>query len=66
VIDGDKVVGLEEQLKSLQESKAFLFKPADEGEAGKGFRPKVGTDGKGTGAATDEQLASIFGNKTEK
>lgn len=67
VIDGDKVVGLEEQLKSLQESKAFLFKPAEEGEAGKtGFQPKVGSNGKGTGTATDDQLAAIFGNKAEK
>lgn len=65
VVDGDKVVGLDDQLKSLQESKAFLFKPEGEGD-GKGFQPKVGADGKGTGAATDEQLAGIFGNKTEK
>jgi hypothetical protein len=27
VLDGDKVVGLEEQVKGLKESKAFLFKP---------------------------------------
>lgn len=65
VIDGDKVVGLDDQLKSLQESKSFLFKPAEEGD-GKGFQPRVGGDGKGTGKATDEQLAGIFGNTTEK
>lgn len=29
VVDGDKVVGLDEQLKILQESKAFLFKSDD-------------------------------------
>jgi len=47
VIDGDNVVGLDEQLKGLQESKSFLFKPAEEGEANKtGFRQKVGSDGK--------------------
>lgn len=61
VIDGDKVVGLEDQLKSLQESKAFLFKPAD-GDEKPGFQPKVGSDGKGTDKATDEVLAQIFGN----
>lgn len=61
VIDGDRVVGLEDQLKSLQESKAFLFKPAD-GDEKPGFQPKVGSDGKGTDKATDEVLAQIFGN----
>ena len=65
VIDGDRVVGLEDQLKSLQESKAFLFKPAD-GDEKPGFQPKVGSNGKGTGTATDDQLAAIFGNKAEK
>ncbi|MBG9737098.1 phage scaffolding protein [Paenibacillus alvei] len=29
VVDGEKVVGLEEQLKGLQETKAFLFKSDD-------------------------------------
>lgn len=62
VIDGDRVVGLEDQLKSLQESKAFLFKPADGDDKKPGFQPKVGSDGKGTDKATDEVLAQIFGN----
>jgi hypothetical protein len=62
VIDGDKVVGLDDQLKSIQETKAFLFKPADGGTQA-GF--KVGNDGKGSGAATNEQLSSIFGNTTK-
>ena len=47
VIDGDKVVGLEDQLKSLQETKAFLFKPEGDGDGDKnkpGF--KIGADGK--------------------
>lgn len=46
VLDGDKVVGLDEQVTSLQESKAFLFK-SDEGQQQPGFR--VGGNGQGTG-----------------
>lgn len=63
VIDGDKVVGLDDQLKSLQEQKAFLFK-SEEGEPKPGFR--VGSEGKGTGKASEDQLASIFGNSPPK
>lgn len=66
VVDGDKVVGLDDQIKGLKESKAFLFKEEDpSGSQKPGF--KVGTDGsKGAGADVDTQLASIFGNTTTK
>lgn len=46
VIDGDKVVGLEEQLKGLQETKAFLFKSDETQQQQPGF--KVGGNGDGT------------------
>lgn len=63
VLDGDKVVGLDEQLTGLQESKAFLFK-SDESQqqTQTGFQGKVGGNGQGTGQASNEQLSSIFGN----
>lgn len=62
VIDGDKVVGLEEQLKGLQESKQFLFK-SDEKPQG-GFQPRIGTGGapQGQNQPAPDQLAAIFGN----
>lgn len=64
VIDGDKVVGLEEQLKTLQESKAFLFK-TEQQQQPPGFR--VGGSGGGTGGqAGEDQLAAIFGNTAQK
>lgn len=49
VIDGDKIVGLEDQLKALQEEKSFLFKPVEEEnqqQSQPGF--KVGSDGQGS------------------
>lgn len=61
VIDGEKIVGLEDQIKTLQESKGFLFKSADGQGQGSGFR-KVGHEGQGVGNATNDQLAGIFGN----
>ncbi|MDU5143525.1 MAG: phage scaffolding protein [Paenibacillus dendritiformis] len=64
VIDGDKVVGLDEQLKGLQESKAFLFKSEEAAQQQQpGF--KVGGNGQGTGQAANDQLAAIFGNTTQ-
>lgn len=58
VLDGDKVVGLDEQLKELQESKAFLFKQEQPDQPG--F--KIGASGQSVGSATNEQIAAIFGN----
>lgn len=67
IINEDKVTGLDEQLKELQKSKSFLFKPVkEEPEDRPGFQGKVGGDGKGTGTASDEQLAEIFGNTAQK
>lgn len=64
VVDGDKVVGLDEQLKGLQETKGFLFK-SDDGQKPPGFQ--VGGAGGGTGgAAGADQLAAIFGVTSTK
>ncbi|PWV97445.1 minor structural protein GP20 [Paenibacillus cellulosilyticus] len=68
VVDGEKIVGLDEQLKGLQESKAFLFKPEGGnggGNGGPGFR--VGGSGGGNGGqAANDQLAAIFGVTQQK
>lgn len=69
VVDGDKVVGLEDQLKSLQESKAFLFKPEETGAgAGAGTGGfKVGGAGNpnppAAGVSLKDAIASHFQTK---
>jgi hypothetical protein len=57
VVDGDKIVGIDEQFKSMQETKEFLFKSEQQNPPG--FH--VGAGGAGTGQATNDQLATIFG-----
>lgn len=60
VLDGDKVVGLDDQIKALQESKAFLFKPEDAGQQQPGFN--IGGGGGQPPSVNNDQLAAIFGN----
>ena len=63
VNDDGSIIGLDDQIKTLQESKKFLFVPEDTGNQGSaGF--KVGTPGTGdTGAAgIDAAIAAAFGN----
>jgi uncharacterized HAD superfamily protein len=62
VLDGDKVVGLEEQLKTLQESKAFLFKQDNSQQPG--FQ--IGGGGQPPTNINQDQLAAIFGNTQQK
>lgn len=67
--DDGKVVGLDEQLKGLQTSDAYLFKPEGNGGAGGGnggFRVGGGGGTGGAGATTNEQLANIFGVSESK
>lgn len=62
-----KVVGLDAQIESLQESKAFLFKQdegkKDEGQEG-GFQ-KVGHEGSDNSGNVDTAIAAAFGNTQE-
>lgn len=60
--EAGKIVGLDDQITTLQESKAFLFKEVETEQSQQlGFR-KVGNDGSGSAAASDNAIASAFGN----
>jgi|SRR5690606_33668736 len=64
VIDGDNVIGLDEQIKSLQESKAFLFIPEDSQQQQQpGF--KVGGNGQGN-AVPNNPFSKEHWNLTEQ
>lgn len=63
ILDDDgKIVGLDDQIKALQESKPFLFK----GEGNKGFQ-KIGMDPSSQGVNDIERaISAAFGNLKEK
>jgi len=66
VIDGDKIVGLDEQIKGLAESKKFLFKEVQTESPKPGF--KIGADGKqvpadGKPMSLADAVASHFSTK---
>ena len=60
VVDGDKVIGLDDQLGDLKKQKPFLFVPeSTENDPPPGFQ--VGADGTKQETVTDAQIAQIFG-----
>ncbi|GKV55978.1 hypothetical protein NCCP2222_19250 [Sporosarcina sp. NCCP-2222] len=61
VIDGDKVVGLDDQVTGLKEAKAFLFKSEEEQQLG--F--KIGGDGQGN-AVPNNPFSKEHWNLTEQ
>ena len=65
--DDGKIVGLDEQIAALKESKAFLFKPEDETNQQQqqaGF--KVGNPPPNNQQAIDTAIAAAFGNLEDK
>lgn len=62
IVDGDKVTGLDEQLKALQETKSFLFKQEDGGSGTFKFRGTPPADGspggEGSKVSIGKQLAA--------
>lgn len=68
ISDDGKIVGLEDQIASLKESKAFLFKEENQNQNNNpkaGFQ-KVGNPPPNDPAAMDAAIAAAFGNTTEQ
>ncbi|MGJ0848646.1 phage scaffolding protein [Tissierella praeacuta] len=67
ISDDGKIVGLDEQINSLKESKAFLFKEDDtnnQQQQQTGFQ-KIGNYQPGNPQATEDEIAAAFGNTAE-
>lgn len=58
------VVGLDAQIETLKENKAFLFKPEEEGEkeGQQGGFQKIGHEGQNNPTNVDTAIAAAFGN----
>lgn len=68
ISDDGKIVGLEDQIASLKESKAFLFKEENQNQNNNqkaGFQ-KIGNPPTNDPAAMDAAIAAAFGNTTEQ
>ncbi|WP_352420738.1 phage scaffolding protein [Proteiniborus sp.] len=66
--DDGKIVGLDDQIASLKESKAFLFKEENQNQNNNqkaGFQ-KIGNPPPNDPAAMDAAIAAAFGNTTEQ
>lgn len=63
VIDGDKIIGIDEQTEKLKEAKGFLF--TDNAGTDSGFNPKFGADGNKEPQGVDAAIAAAFGNTKE-
>ena len=59
-----KVIGLDEQIESLKETKSFLFISEKQEEQQPGF--KIGNPPPNNQEAIDQQIAAAFGNLEEK
>lgn len=64
ISEDGKIVGLDEQLSTLQESKSFLFKQEEGQEDGEGGF-QIGNPKPQNPGATDDAISAAFGN-TEK
>lgn len=66
--DDGKIVGLDEQISSLKEGKAFLFKEetADPKNDHKPGFKKIGIEQPNNPQAIDDAIAAAFGNTTEQ